>query len=92
MALKKEIPTDFGVYAEYHRITSTTVDWMHDVTFINVSVYISQSARDAGKDPVNTTTHMFDKSTLNITPDDNVVAMSYELLKTLPEYTDAQDC
>jgi len=92
MAILKKVDTAFGVEAEYHKIVLTNINWLERKAHIEIVVYVNQEAREKNKQFLDgTTIDIFDEE-FDYTPDDNIVAKTYDKLKLLPEFEGAVDC
>lgn len=94
MALKKTQMTNYGVSGEYWRVAQTNINWDTMMTHIEVLQYVNQDIRRAENKPIGAMS--FDISilpymALNIGPVMNVAAVVYGILKTLPEFAEAED-
>jgi len=92
MALLKKVDTQFGVEAEYHRITLTNISWLERKAHIEIVVYANKKARDDGKQFLDGKAIDISGEQFDYTCDDNIVAKTYDKLKLLPEFEGAVDC
>ena len=90
MALYKPIRQDDGVTTYYHRILyiTSTVNKHNSIAVVS---YVDSSARDSEK--ITTASHPYQKAITYETSyaDNMTVAKAYEYLKTLPEFSGAED-
>lgn len=88
MALKKAIPTDYGVNAEYWNIGAAQEDFKGAGLHLTLYGYLDAAARQAGKQPLAA-------YTVQLTGDDYSPdaqrADWYGKLKGKPEWADAED-
>lgn len=94
MALYKNIQTQYGIDASYIRVAQTNINWTNMMAHIEVLLYVNQDVRRAENNPIGSMA--FDISilpymALNIGPVMNVAAVVYGILKTLPEFAEAED-
>jgi len=94
MAIKKSFMTTFGIEGEYWRIAQTNIDWTTMMSHIEVFLYVNQDIRKEGNTPI--ASKVFDISImpyigLNVGPVVNIAAVVYGILKTFPDFTDAED-
>lgn len=105
MALQITITENtIGINSTYHVIVGTEKSYIPDpftpgskgTVAIRIASYVSQAARTAGADPINTRDAMFRfGATLtgygNIASDEPMLADDYTALKTTPTFTGAAD-
>lgn len=91
MALWKSIPTSYGIDADYHKITATDVDWLNKTIRINLDTYVTQAIRNSGKAPIMTHSYYWSGDEFSFTNNSNLVAECYTKLKTLEQWSNAQD-
>lgn len=102
MALKKPIElNNSGVSCEYWKIHETNINWHDKVAKITLSGFISQEARENGKNPLVSINYDYTKENFPFLVEENVVAKAYELVKqpkldedgvNQNQFTDAEDC
>lgn len=97
MALSKEIENGNGVTLKYHRITAISI-----VTNVQNAVEVASYTSDAkrqeeaeavkGEEAADTNVYIF--TTGYVLPYDQTMTVesAYEYLKTLPEFSGAEDC
>jgi len=94
MAIKKLKMTNFGISGEYWRIAQTNIDWTTMMSHVEVLLYVDRNIRVSGNNPIDSLSFDLDIMPyigLNIGPVYNVAAVVYGILKTLPEFSDAED-
>uniref|UniRef100_A0A7C3E898 Uncharacterized protein n=1 Tax=Gracilinema caldarium TaxID=215591 RepID=A0A7C3E898_9SPIR len=90
MALYKEITTQSGLSANYHRIGSLYITKGRDV-FLTVHSYRDISFKDSA--PMCETEYNFSfNDFIDYYVGDKILNGSYNLLKELPIFKDAEDC
>ncbi len=89
MALKKQVLTKYGVLAEYHRIIEMRIDWFRQTATIIIGVFLNEAARREGASPLERHLYNTDEFPFNLKTDTRLSA--YLFLKSLSEYTDAED-
>ena len=89
MALKKAFDTQYGVAAEYWKIANRIEDYIAGGVKIVLAGYVSAEKRAAGSAPlapqeltIGGTDYAPDKTRADL----------YALLKTFPNWADAEDC
>lgn len=92
MALKKVIETLYGISVGYHKVIITNVDWLNQKAHIEVVSYIDQEARESGKRALSAFALDYEGDGFDFSVDDNLVQKTYEKIKSLPEFIDAEDC
>ena len=95
MALKKEIELDNGVVVNYHRIVS--INKITNVSnIIEVASYTNEQKREEEREAVTNGTEMnvfINTQYLNAEYDETItIEDTYEYLKTLEQFEDAEDC
>ena len=90
MALFKEIKQPDGVITEYHRILflQTTVNQQNSIAVLS---YVSSEVRDGEKKSNSNRLYMRSKTYETDYDPDMTIEEAYELLKTLPEFKDAEN-
>jgi hypothetical protein len=92
MALKKEIVTDHGVTAEYHRITEINADYARRTLSVKLDLYLNKVARDLGSKSLQYALFHFNGDQF---PEDvadmEPRAVLYGLLKQQHGFGDAED-
>lgn len=84
MALQKD--TNYkGITANYWKILSDRGDFLTGATSVTLGLYYDKAARDAN--PQNT----LDQKFIGLTAMDLTRVQEYDMIKLLPEFTDAQD-
>jgi len=90
MALLKEITTQSGMAAKYHRVGTLYIAKDRDL-FISVHSYKDSSYKQQA--PLYETEYSFSfKDLENYYTNDTVLTGIYNLLKTIPIFKDAEDC
>ena len=92
MAMGKEIEQPTGVKPSLHRIEKLVLVFPANGTeqgTVTVCGYLDQAAMDQGKRPVVAKAHPLDLSIAPAEIRDQIKAMLYNYLTTLPEYQDA---
>ena len=95
MALKKEIELDNGVTVNYHRIVS--INKITNVSnIIEVASYTNEQKREEEKEAIENGTEMnvfINTQYINAEYDETcTIENTYEYLKTLEQFEDAEDC
>lgn len=95
MALKKEIELDNGVTVNYHRIVS--INKITNVSnIIEVASYTNEQKREEEKEAIENGTEMnvfINTQYINAEYDEtSTIENTYEYLKTLEQFEDAEDC
>ena len=90
MALSKNITLQNGLEVEKAYIRIDTVNGYKGLLSISVNSYISQKAFQDGKPYLEQKTYAFTPSVEEEAP--NFIKQGYEYLKTLPEFSDCEDC
>lgn len=91
MALALNIPSDYGVAAEYHRIGAAHINWLDRGLSITLFSYIDAAARAGGKQPLGTVTLQLTPEEYNFEADSLSRAELYRLIKQRPAWQDARD-
>ena len=91
MALKKKLPTEFGVDANYHKVSITAVDWHKKQARIETLGFIDEAARDEGKQPVLLCGFDCEGAKFDFDINKNIVAQAYEKVKLEPRFEGAED-
>lgn len=92
MALKKNIPTNYGADASYWKISRTNIDWHSKRASVELLGFTSQEAREAGKEPITRENYAYMGDGFEFTPEENAVAKAYVLIKGTEQFADAEDC
>lgn len=95
MALKKSIELDNGVTTNYHRIVS--INKITNVAnIIEVASYTNEQKREEEKEAIENGTEMnvfINTQYINAEYDEtSTIENTYEYLKTLEQFEDAEDC
>lgn len=95
MALKQPTQLETGYTAEYLRITGIQINFDRKLAYVTLSVYKDQAARLAGNKPVLSRAVQLFETNFPFTVDEmdvkNPVKLAYEKIKTLSDYSAAQD-
>lgn len=89
MALKKEVPSDYGIPATYIRIISVKTNWAESQVEVVLIGHANEEARRAGK------THLISanaKFPFERAGDQPTRGKLYDLLKQDPAFLGAEDC
>lgn len=89
MALSKAFVTNFGVTALYWKIANVTEDFIANTMKIVMAGYVSAEARQAGAQPL--AAMPVELAGEGYTPERDRAAL-YAVLKTSPQWADAEDC
>lgn len=95
MALKKQIELDNGVVTNYHRIVS--INKITNISnIIEVASYTNEQKREEEKEAITNGTEMnvfISTQYINAEYDENItIENTYEYLKTLEQFKEAEDC
>ena len=95
MGLKKQIELDNGVITIYHRIVS--INKITNVAnIIEIASYTNEQKREEEKEAIENGTEMnvfINTQYINADYDEtSTIENTYEYLKTLEQYKDAEDC
>ena len=88
MALKKSIPTEFGVDAEYWKIVELVDNNLFEKMKVVLFGYLNEDARGDGKSHLASTELLIDDLYI---PDMDRSAI-YATIKELEDWSDATDC
>lgn len=98
MALLKTIELNTGVTVTYHRVLRGLVDYEFRAAQIVVGTYLTQQAREDGKQPVYTREYHFsddapeeENRAFPFTDTESPRFEAYTALKALPDFADATD-
>jgi len=99
MALLLQQPTEFSdnVTLSYWKVCDTNINWYEEKYIIRIAGFIDEASRRAGKAPVEIKAYSYpgtfppSEDPFPFSVDDNVVAKTYEILKSRPEWQDSQD-
>lgn len=90
MALIKSIEIEeSGVFAEYIKIVSATVNHTRGQVFMELEYYKDQVARASGKNPIHKTSLKMPISGVTLTG--TIHQIEYQILKTHPDMENAVD-
>lgn len=89
MALRLEYRTNSGIIANYWKLAYFRWDAIRNELETIMGLYVREEERRAGAEPVA----LIPKSvSVNLDADDNPFIAIYDAVKTLPEFTNAEDC
>ncbi|WP_353861288.1 hypothetical protein [Azospirillum formosense] len=92
MALHKEINTEFGVPAAYHRVASVQIYYLDRCCDVYLSGYLSAEARGEAKSPMLSSQTRLSFDALGLRGDGEPTrAAIYDALKSMPEFAGAID-
>jgi len=94
MALQKNIESQSGAIATYHKIMENSIDWVQKAAVITMASYVDKNARDNDKAPLMYGRYQWGGGDFPYGTDEseNIREVTYDKLKTLPEWADAVDC
>ena len=92
MALKKSIEVnDSGITADYLRLSDIEYSKIHNLLMIQIEVYASQEARDAGKKPITILSVRVESADTVVLSEGTLLDSLYAKIKAMPEFKDAID-
>jgi len=92
MGLLKDIDTDTGVVVSYWKINTVIVDMAIKSMRVKIDGYLNKQACLDGKSAIETRERMFygdDNPFSAATAENPVVALIYQLVQALPEFSEA---
>lgn len=98
MALCKQLTTEFGITANYHKISLININWHIKECEVQLDSYVSKEAREQGASPIITRRFFYLSSRPNIEDnfdfdmEQNIVAQLYAKIKLESDFTNATDC
>lgn len=92
MALKKNVDTQYGIQATYHKVALTSIDWHARQARLVTVGFIDEEARRAGKVALGTFALDIESKDFNFIPEENIIQKCYEILKGQPTFEGAEDC
>jgi len=94
MALQKNIESQSGAIATYHKIMENSIDWVQKAAVITMASYVDKAARDSEKAPLMYGRYQWGGADFPYGSDEqeNIRGITYDKLKTLPEWADVVDC
>jgi hypothetical protein len=91
MALSLTVPSDYGVAATYHRIGAVQINWLDRGATVVLFSYISNEARQSGKQPLGTVNITFSDADFDFDNDEPTRAALYAKIKQHGAWSDASD-
>lgn len=92
MPLQKNITTEFGVDATYHRIVRFDLDLLGKKSHLIIGGYLTKQAYLDGKSPISFTNATIDTPEFISGLEESEIATSiYTILKTIPAFEGATD-
>lgn len=91
MALSKNLQTRYGVEATYFKVTVNQIDWLNQKAIVVLSGFASEEARRSGSSALIDVPFEWSNNDFCFTPESNIVASSYDKIKTLDSWKDATD-
>jgi hypothetical protein len=91
MALIKTIATQYGVEANYSKITVTNIDWHNKHLSFTIETFVSKEMRNDGKSPITKHQYAVSGDDFFLSPTVNVLESIYTYIKTKPEWENAID-
>ena len=93
MAIIKELNTNFGCSAEYHRITSISINYKIKKVIICVASYLTKEARINRYNPIEEIDIEVPSEDFNLFLDSNVINIAYIWLKNnVVGFEESIDC
>jgi hypothetical protein len=93
MALHQIISTDYGVNASYWKVIDVHFNRFDKTVKIDVAGYLDKDSRDNGANVLKTFQYTVPESSVcSEDPENNVVHIIYDLIKTLGDFNTAIDC
>ncbi len=82
MALKVEREfNNSGVTVEYWKIINTNIDWFAKTITIHIGGFLTQEARQSGKNPLFRLERSWSVDDFDLEPTDNILEKAYNKLK-----------
>ena len=91
MALSKTIDTQYGVSANYHKITVSDINWHDKYARIKIGSFVDSDKRAAGANAISTTELYWSGGDFSFDINANILAQFYIKLKTLDQWSDSID-
>ncbi|WP_207483133.1 hypothetical protein [Arenibaculum pallidiluteum] len=95
MALRKSVPTEFGIDATYHRIAGMQAYYADRCADVVLHGYVSDGARHGGSRAVAAATLRVSAAQMGYGPEDGIEptrAQLYAAVKASEGWADAADC
>lgn len=95
MALQKNTLTQYGVDANYWKLAQVNIDCVGLTAHVELSLYVSRDARIAGNQVISSVAFDWSGENFPFTKDamaaGSVYVAAYDKIKSLPEFSGAQD-
>lgn len=90
MALRKQT-TYLGFSPDYWKIISSSCDYISNTTLVEVALYLNEEQRRSAEDFLGVN-NIIDTKTFQIANVDLSITDAYAELKSLPDFSGAEDC
>ena len=98
MALCKNLVTEYGITASYHKISKIDINWHTKQCEVQLDSYFSKEAREQGKLPILERRYFYvstrpeNEDNFDFDPEQNIVSQLYAKIKQESDFLDATEC
>jgi len=92
MALCKDLETNYGVTASYHKIIDLNISWHKKECSVTISSFLSEQARLDNKSALRTAYFDYNEDKFNFNVEHNITEQLYSKIKQESDFINATDC